>query len=185
MVRQPVKLFTLLASVVTLLLLTISVLWFNSRHVGLLLDHVDEPVAFFRAWQAMVDFHADMQHPAMIHYLPSGCLCPFLTSSHALNLSNTAKNAGYGVYQLGTPRIGFGEELLAAIGPAALQTPGPLIAFTDEDGQIRYLGAYSDGIRCTESTSLVDEFARDFMSLPETAQLVLDRRTCVCSSKSP
>lgn len=159
-----------------LLLALAAALWFRQSHLDWLGRSVSDVSAWSDQWQDWVDTRRDLTHPAMIHWMPPGCLCRFMASGHASSLSESGRELGYHPVQLGTPFI---KQTLAALldDGAPPASPGPLIVLTGADGQIRYLGAYSSGLTCAQSNSLVD----DWLPLSRPGSVVnLDATTCVC-----
>lgn len=159
-----------------LLLALAAGLWFRQIHLDWLGRSVVDVSQWREDWQAWFDERDEVQHPAMLHWMPPGCLCRFLAAGHAATLSETGRSLGYQPVQLGTPFISAQlARPLAGLPPAS---PGPLIVLTGADGQIRYLGAYSSGLSCAQSNSLVD----DWLPLARSGSVVnLDATTCVCA----
>jgi hypothetical protein len=153
-------------------------LWFNQTHLGWLNESIPDPDAFASGWQQTVDAQPQIRHPAVIHWLPRSCLCRLLTLPHALQISAEAAANGFSVYQfnaderaLGTP---VSAELDARLGVS------PTILITNSQGQIRYVGAYSNGIRCSRGSSLVATFIVDPARLPRHRVVGLNVETCRC-----
>ncbi|PTY36507.1 hypothetical protein BGP77_04210 [Saccharospirillum sp. MSK14-1] len=150
-------------------------LWFRQSHLNWLGHSVSDVSAWHSQWQDWIDDRTDLTHPAMIHWMPPGCLCRFMAAGHASNLSKTGLTLGYHPVQLGSTFID--TRLADALNGAPPASPGPLIALTGADGQLRYLGAYSSGLTCAQSNSLVD----DWLPLTRPGSVVnLDATTCVC-----
>lgn len=170
------------ASIVTMLAIGLVLLvslsigrWFQSTYVGWLIESVQSPNELQAQWQAAIDRMPELNHPMVIHSLPSDCLCTLLTIKHAKTVSEKAITSGFTVTQLGTTHSGLGDEILLAVPELS-----PLIAITDEQGTLKYLGAYSDGVRCTAANSLVDRFLEDSGNLPRNSIVGLDVEVCRC-----
>lgn len=161
-----------------MIMLGLGSLWFNRNHVGMMIERVPNVVEFRARWQALLDSQT-LRHPAVIHWLPEGCLCAVLTSNHAANVTVDAEKSGFNVYQLASSRDGLlGQSLLVDQLP---HSPiGSLIAITNKAGQLAYLGAYSDGVRCNTGNSMVAEFISSTSNLPFPPVVSLDVETCVC-----
>lgn len=149
--------------------------WFQTVYVGWLVESVQSPNTLQTQWQSAVDEAVELSHPAVIHSLPSGCICTFLTVKHAKSVSEKALNAGFSVSQLDTSHQGLGAEIQLDVPELS-----PFIAITDEHGTIKYLGAYSDGVRCTTANSLVDRFVENISNLPNQPIVGLDVEVCRC-----
>lgn len=160
-----------------LVLSGVATLWFDRNHVGLMIESVADVAEFKDSWQALIDSE-EVTHPAVIHWLPEGCLCSFLTSNHAANVTQDAEQNGFHVYQLQSSRSGLGVPLTSQAQPH--KAIGSLIAITNVDGQIAYLGAYSDGVRCNTGNSMVTEFLASPSNLPSPSVVSLDVETCIC-----
>lgn len=165
-------------SIVLILSLLASV-WFNQTYIGWLIESVPNSLEFKEQWQSRIDQVPSMQHPAIVHYLPDDCLCRALASKHASQISETAIQNGFNVYQLGSSNI----ELAVEVGDfiAIDHDISPIIAITDESGDIAYVGAYSDGVRCNTGNSMVESFIASPETLPMRAVIGLDVQTCRCT----
>ncbi|WP_108125371.1 DUF6436 domain-containing protein [Saccharospirillum mangrovi] len=157
------------------LVVLLATLWFRQTHLNWLGRTVPDVSRWSADWQEWIDSRDDLTHPAMLHWMPTGCLCRFMAAGHASTLSEEGLALGYQPYQLGTPFIAANLATpLPGLPPAS---PGPMIALTGADGQLRYLGAYSSGLTCAQSNSLVD----DWLPLSRPGSVVnLDATTCVC-----
>jgi len=159
-----------------LVLVSVGVFWFRSDQLGWFGETVSDVPAWNNHWQSWVDERSDIDHPAMVHWIPEDCLCRFFMASHAGDLSERATSLGYAAYQVG--EISLSIDLAKPVQPTPdFETPGPLILLTNADGAIRYLGPYSDGLTCTNANSLVD----DWLPLSRAGQAVnLDVTSCRC-----
>jgi hypothetical protein len=149
--------------------------WFQSTYVGWLIESISQPLQFQQQWQTAVDQSEELTHPAVIHFLPDACACTVLTVKHAKSVTSKAVNSGYEVYQLSSNHQDLGKSI--AMGVPEIS---PIIAITDINGQIQYLGAYSDGVRCTTANSMVDNFVESIENLPKRAIVGLDVEVCRC-----
>lgn len=152
-----------------------AVYWFERQYIGWYGETVDNMNLWQSHWQTWLDRQPELQHPAMVHLIPEGCLCRWFVRDHASELSTTASQLGYQVYQASNLLGAEQAQLLSQ--PIDFASPGPLMILTNSDGDVRYLGPYSDGIRCNAATSLVDQW------LPLTLQgqvVQLDANGCVC-----
>ncbi|MBU2863184.1 hypothetical protein KO489_04970 [Reinekea forsetii] len=156
-------------------LLTATAIWFQRTYVGWLIESVPEPNSYLHSWQTTIDRNETIQHPAVIHLLPDHCLCTLLTMGHATNISRMAEQNGFNIVQVGTHHKGLGKSV-------ELESPklSPTIAITDANGQIKYLGAYSEGVRCTNANSMVDTFLEGVSHLPSATIVGLDVKVCRC-----
>ncbi len=150
--------------------------WFNHTYVGWLINDIPDAVQYRNQWQQSID-QLSVSHPAVIHYLPEGCLCRMLTIKHAQQLTEKAANNGFSVYQLNSSDTNLGEptSLVDSSSPVS-----PQIIITKPSGQIAYVGAYSDGVRCNTGNSLVDAFLGSVADLPIQPVVGLDVQTCRC-----
>lgn len=155
--------------------------WFGYRlfvsiYQGWLIESVPDSTVFVEDLQRQVAELDTLKHPALIHLVDSDCPCAFLTLSHAQSVSAKAEQNGYQVYQALSSYEGLGEVV------SRINTPvNPIVVFTRPDGSIAYAGAYSDGLRCTEANSLVDQFIDYPDQLPTFAVAGLDVNVCRCS----
>jgi hypothetical protein len=158
------------------LLLAVS-LWFRAQYQGWFGASIPNVEVWGDNWQHWVD-RQPLDHPAMIHLMPAGCLCRFFTVQHASALSEQARALGYSRYQGGN--IFLSSDLAVPLETSDFPaSPGPLLALTDSDGSLRYLGPYSDGLRCTSANSLVD----DWLPLSRPGQLLqVDANSCQCDN---
>lgn len=150
--------------------------WFRATHLQWFGEDIPDINAWQAGWQGWVNDHTELRHPAMVHFMPENCLCRFFTAGHASQLSHQALLLGYSVFTLGGDFLDadLARELLNGPDTAS---PGPMIVLTDKNGRIRYLGPYSDGIRCGSGTSLVDAW----LPLERPGQIVtLDVSSCRC-----
>ncbi|MHA7878185.1 MAG: DUF6436 domain-containing protein [Saccharospirillum sp.] len=153
-----------------------AVYWFQATHLGWFGETVDDMRAWQSHWQGWVNEQAAVQHPAMVHLVPEGCLCRFFVQAHAADLSQSAQELGYRVYQ--TSSLLPSERAERLDRPVAFDSPGPLLMLTDHNGELRYLGPYSDGVRCNAETSLVDQW----LPLSLGGQVIqLDASGCLCN----
>ena len=150
--------------------------WFNNTHTGWLADKVNNPMAFQESWQARLN-QLQISHPAVLHVQPEGCLCQPLSARHLKSISNTAEQNDFSLYQVNSSWKGLGEEVTLDNLPEQVM---PVVMITQESGELAYLGAYSDGLRCNESTSLVDAFLASPNTLPNHTVVNLDVETCIC-----
>lgn len=150
--------------------------WFNARYQGWLADKVTSPIAFQTHWQARVTEY-DIEHPAVIHVQPEGCLCQPLSANHLRTISDTAVGNGFSLFQLNSSWRGLGKELQ---DDGVDLSVAPFVMVTQDTGQLTYIGAYSDGLLCNNSTSLVDAFIelREFQV--DRTVVNLDVETCIC-----
>ena len=170
----------ILLSTVLVVLLTSAVAasyWFQHSYIGWLVNDVPDAVGYREQWQQTLDELDNLKHPAVIHYLPNGCLCRMLTLKHAQQVSSKAEQGGFQVFQLNSSDAGLGNSLTLTDDTGFLS---PQIAITRPDGRIAYVGAYSDGIRCNTGNSMVDSFLDSVASLPEQTVVGLDVQTCRC-----
>ena len=151
--------------------------WFHHRYVGWLVQAVPDALAYRASWQQQLDRVPGLQHPAVIHYLPNECLCRVLSIKHAQQLTQKAKSGGFQVFQLNSEDTNLGQPLQLAQVESPLS---PQILITQPNGNIAYVGAYSDGIRCNTGNSLVDDFLSSVTSLPTQPSVGLDVQTCRC-----
>jgi hypothetical protein len=171
------RLITLLVIGLMLVMSLVVGRWFQSNYVGWLIESVNSPNVLHAQWQEALDQLPQLTHPAVIHVLPSDCLCTLLTIKHAKTVSVKAKSAGFSILQLGSSHTGLGETIEMDVPELS-----PFIAMTDEQGVLKYLGAYSDGVRCTTANSLVDQFIGDVSNLPSHTIIGLDVKVCRCDS---
>ncbi|MCH8532689.1 MAG: DUF6436 domain-containing protein [Saccharospirillum sp.] len=152
-----------------------SVFWFERHYMGWFGESVDNMNAWQGQWQSWLDGQPELEHPAMVHLLPEDCLCRWFVRDHAGDLSDKAVQLGYQVYQTS---VLLGEEQASLLKyPIDFASPGPLMILTNAEGEVRYLGPYSDGLRCNAETSLVDQW----LPLELRGQVVqLDANGCVC-----
>lgn len=165
---------------VAILVLATATLGFRAHYLGWFGESVTNVTTWGADWQMWLD-QQPIEHPAMVHLMPANCLCRFFTGQHAADLSIRAKALGYHPYQAGDDFLSdeVAKPLLTRSYPLS---PGPLLALTGADGQIRYLGAYSEGLRCTTSNSLVD----DWLPLSRTGRVLqVDADSCQCSGFKP
>lgn len=164
---------------VTLLLTTslIASIAFQSNYVGWLADDVTDPMAFRNDWERILASAEGIEHPAVIHFQPEGCLCFALSARHAAQISSDADRVGLTVYQLNSTHDGLGAPLTVDTGDLPF---GPLIAITSADGSLRYAGAYSDGIRCNTGNSMVSTFIDPANSSNGQTVIGLDVTVCRC-----
>lgn len=162
------------------LLLGALTLGFRAHYLGWFGESVTNVAAWGADWQTWVD-EQPLEHPALVHLMPKGCLCRFFTGEHAADLSNRAGELGYHRYQAGDAFLG--ADLADLLSPAYFpDSPGPMLALTGADGQIRYLGPYSDGLRCTAANSLVD----DWLPLSRAGRVLqVDASSCQCEGFAP
>ena len=153
-------------------------LWFNQAYLGWLNESIPDANAYAAAWQETVDGQQQLRHPAVIHWLPSACLCRLLTLPHAVQISAEAAENGFNIYQFNGADRGLGEIRSVLLEPVLGASPTILI--TDTSGQVRYVGAYSDGIRCASGDSLVNSFIADPQALPQYRVVGLNVQTCRC-----
>jgi hypothetical protein len=172
------KKLLLINGIIALLMVTalVATYWFRISHVGWLIEDVTDVLSFNQEWQVMIDTLDEVNHPAVIHYQPDGCLCRVFNAAHSANISSMAAANGFAVYQLNSQY----EELGKSIEGPLQNTMGPLIAITRPDGQLAYVGAYSDGVRCNTGTSMVDSFLSSPDALPKMSVVGLDVQTCRC-----
>lgn len=162
-----------------LLLALAAGLWFRQTHLDWLGRSVTDVSAWRADWQSWVDAQSGLRHPAMLHWMPSGCLCRFMAAGHAAALSREGRALGYQPYQLGQAFLSAADAPPLAGRPPL--SPGPLIVLTGAGGDIRYLGAYSSGLTCSQGNSLVG----DWLPLSRPGSVVnLDASTCVCPDKT-
>lgn len=147
----------------------------RAQYLGWFGETVPDVARWGENWQHWLD-QQPIEHPAMVHLMPEGCLCRFFTSQHAAVLSARAAELGYHRYQAGDEFLG--TELARPLRTRSFPTsPGPLLALTGTDGQLRYLGPYSDGLRCTAANSLVD----DWLALSRPGRVLqVDANSCQC-----
>jgi len=172
------KVLLSIIAVVALTLPVAATFWFNQQYVGWLIESVPDSVAYQQQWQRVIDSHTNINHPAVIHWLPETCLCRALSMKHAGQVTLTAEGNGYSVYQLNTEDESLGLSLALIEQP--ILAFGPSIAITRYNGQIAYVGAYSDGVRCNTGTSMVEVFIDSPESLPNLPVVGLDVKTCRC-----
>jgi len=166
--------------VASALVLTIATLGFRAHYLGWFGESVPNVARWGTDWQAWLD-QQPVEHPAIVHLMPEGCPCRFFTGQHAADLSRRAKVLGYRRYQAGDEIL---DTDLADLLPTRSfpNSPGPLLALTGADGQIRYLGPYSDGLRCSAANSLVD----DWLPLSRPGRILqVDASSCQCSGFGP
>ena len=163
-------------AVLILLLVSVGVFWFRADQLGWFGETVSDVPAWHGDWQDWIADRADIDHPAMVHWIPEDCLCRFFMAGHAGDLSERAPSMGYAVYQTG--EISLSIDLARPVRSTPdFATPGPLIVLTDADGGIRYLGPYSDGLTCTSANSLVE----DWLPLSRSGRAInLDVTSCRC-----
>lgn len=165
----------MLGVVLGALVLGLITLGFRAHYLGWFGESVANVGRWGGDWQVWLD-EQPLQHPAMVHLMPAGCLCRFFTAQHAADLSERARSLGYHRYQAGDEFLS--PELADPLHPASFpDSPGPLLALTGADGQIRYLGPYSDGLRCTAGNSLVEDWLP--FSRPGRV-LQVDANSCQC-----
>jgi hypothetical protein len=155
-----------------------SSLWFNHTYVGWLVDAVPDANLYLRDWQSAIDELESLEHPAIVHYLPEGCLCRMLALKHAEQITGEAEANGFNVFQLASNSLNLGvsKEL-----PTHYDlVPAPSIIITREDGKIAYVGAYSDGVRCNTGNSMVTTFIQSPSNLPSQPVVGLNVETCRC-----
>jgi len=153
-------------------------LWFNQTHLGWLNESIPDADAFASGWQQTLDAQPQLEHPAVIHWLPRSCLCRLLTLPHALQISTEAAANGFSLYQFNADERALGTPISAELD--ALLGASPTILITNSHGQIRYVGAYSSGIRCASGNSLVATFIADPARLPKHRVVGLNVQTCRC-----
>jgi hypothetical protein len=156
-------------------------LWFNQTHLGWLNESIPDANAYASDWQQTLDAQSQLDHPAVIHWLPNTCLCRLLTLPHALQISTEAATNGFSIYQFNADDRGLGAVISAALNSRL--GASPTIFITNSNGQISYLGAYSEGIRCSRGNSLVATFIDDPLRLPNQRVVGLDVETCRCLPK--
>ncbi len=157
--------------------------WFLQSHVDWLIKKVEDPSYFLDTWQFWVSEQEGLKHPVVIHYLPDTCLCSALTQRHAVSLSETALKNGYTVHQIGSSKNGLGSPI-TGIGLGVPNDLSPLIIITQRNGDIRYLGAYSEGLLCNSSSSLVERFIEPMSGMVfEPPVIGIDVKSCHCSEK--
>ena len=154
-------------------------IWFNQTHIGWLIESVPNSFEFSQQWQSRINQLSGVEHPAIVHFLPDDCLCRVLASKHAGQISETATQSGFNVYQLGSSNIEFATEIRDFV--AIDHDISPIIAITHESGDIAYVGAYSDGVRCNTGNSMVESFLKSPDLLPTRAIIGLDVETCRCT----
>lgn len=172
--------WTIIGLVAAVLVLAAVTLGFRAHYLGWFGESVSNVGRWGTDWQDWLD-QQPIEHPAMVHLMPEGCLCRFFTGQHAGDLSILAEPMGYHRYQAGDEFLDadLADPLLTRSFP---DSPGPLLALTGADGQIRYLGPYSDGLRCTTANSLVD----DWLPLSRPGQVLqVDANSCQCSGFGP
>ena len=155
-------------------------LWFNQAYLGWLNESIPDANAYGAGWQETLDAQPQLQHPAVMHWLPNTCLCRLLTLPHALKISAEASANGFNIYQLNGADRGLGEIVSTPLTP--MLGASPTILITDARGQVRYVGAYSNGIRCASGDSLVTSFIADPQGLPSHRVVGLNVQTCRCLS---
>ncbi len=162
------------------LILAAVTLGFRAHYLGWFGESVSNVANWGADWQDWLD-QQPIEHPALVHLMPGGCLCRFFTAGHAAELSARADTLGYHRYQAGDNFLS--EALAVPLHTRSFpQSPGPMLALTGVDGQIRYLGPYSDGLRCTTANSLVD----DWLPLTRLGQVLqVDANSCQCSGFAP
>lgn len=152
-----------------------SVYWFERHYMGWYGQTVNDMNGWQQQWQSWLDSQPELQHPAMVHLLPDQCLCRWFVRDHASDLSDKAVELGYEVYQTSALLGSDQARLLTQV--VDFETPAPLMILTDSAGQVRYLGPYSDGLRCNAENSLVDQW----LPLELQGQVVqLDANGCIC-----
>ncbi len=152
--------------------------WFQRTHVGSLIETVPNSLEYAQLWQAAIDESDGLVHPAVIHWLPDNCLCRILSSKHASQITHTAEQNGFNVFQINTHDSSLGRSVDI---PDMTQMPfSPTIVITHPDGQIAYVGAYSDGVRCNTGNSMVESFIGGPNTLPVQTVVGLDVQTCRC-----
>ncbi|MEX0624029.1 DUF6436 domain-containing protein [Saccharospirillum sp.] len=150
---------------------------FRAQYLGWFGESVPDVARWGTDWQTWLD-QQPIEHPAMVHLMPEGCLCRFFTGQHAADLSIRADALGYQRYQAGDDFLST-ELAQLLLTPSFPNSPGPMLALTGADGQIRYLGPYSDGLRCTTANSLVD----DWLPLSRPGRVLqVDANSCQCES---
>ncbi|EAR08024.1 DUF6436 domain-containing protein [Reinekea blandensis] len=172
------RLIWLLLTVAALLVLAlIASIGFQSRYVGWLTEEVSNPMAFRQQWESLLADLDGIEHPAIIHYQPEGCLCFSLSSKHAAQITDTGLAEGFSVVQLNSQHADLGKPVNADTSGLPF---GPLIAITGPDGHLQYAGAYSDGVQCNTGNSMVSTFlSSDYESNGQTV-IGLDVNVCRC-----
>lgn len=172
------KAWSFVSAALVLLLALLALLGYRlfvATYQGWLIESIPDSGEFIEQIQGQLNELADLQHPSVIHIVPAGCPCTLLTLSHAQKVTESATHQGYSVYQSLSSYRGLGEQITDISVPIA-----PIIVFTRDDGSIAYAGAYSDGLRCTEANSLVDQFLDFPELLPAFAVAGLDVNVCRC-----
>lgn len=171
---------TLVGLAVAGVLLAVVTLGVRAQYLGWFGESVADVAGWGADWQDWLD-QQPIEHPAMVHLMPDGCLCRFFTNQHAADLSSRAAALGYHRYQAGDDFLSM-ELALSLPTDSFPSSPGPLLALTGADGQIRYLGPYSDGLRCTSANSLVD----DWLPLSRPGRILqVDANSCQCKGFGP
>lgn len=168
------KLFS--AFIIVFLLLLGAAAWFNAKHLGWLDDVVVDNQAYLMQWQQEVNA-LSLTHPSILHWMPEDCLCSFFSLNHALDISVTAASASFNIYQLNTTYEGLGDSVYSDSLPLLT---GSTIVMTNAEGQIAYVGAYSDGLRCNDGNSMVSRFTDSPDLLPVQPIVGTNVRTCLC-----
>lgn len=165
-----------LVLVATGLMLIAAGFGFRAHYTGWFGSTIPNVAVWGGDWQAWLD-RQSIDHPAMVHLMPPECLCRFFTIGHASELTEQARALGYNRYQAGDSFL-QGDLAVMIQTRTFPQSPGPLLALTDRDGQLRYLGPYSDGLTCTSANSLVD----DWLPLSRPGQILqVDANSCQCA----
>lgn len=164
-----------------LIIAMLATAWFKESYVGWLVESVADSNEFVTQWQLAISESDIIDHPAVIHYLPENCLCRVLTQKHAAEITVDAQDAGFSVYQINSNSLGLGNSI--RIDSPKAQVLAPIIVITNISGQIAYVGAYSDGIRCNTGTSMVASFIESPQSLPTRPVVGLDVETCRCERR--
>ena len=159
----------------------LAALWFSQTHQGWLNESIPDANTYASDWQQTLDAQPWLDHPAVIHWLPGTCLCRLLTLPHALKISTEAAVNGFSIYQFNADDRGLGMVISAALD--SVLGASPTILITNNSGQISYVGAYSDGIRCSSGNSLVATFIDDPLRLPKHRVVGLNVQTCRCLAK--
>lgn len=152
--------------------------WFGQKYTGWLLESVPNSLTFKQSWQTQLNELNELKHPAIVHLLPDDCLCRMFSLKHAQQVTQTASDNGFNVFQLGSADAGLGTPVAQTL--ALENRLAPLVAITRADGSLAYLGAYSDGIRCNTGTSMIESFIISPETLPKQAVIGLDVESCRC-----
>lgn len=164
-----------------LFLVSIAVsVWFTTTQVGWLIEAVPDSARYRDQWQLEIDRLTEIQHPAVIHWLPESCLCRFFSIKHAGTITQQAEESGFNVYQLESSTGVLGAEI--SLTGSYQPEISPSILITRPNGQLSYVGAYSDSIRCNTGTSMVGRFIEDPDKLPDRTIVGLDVKNCRCTN---